>query len=170
MNSGLRIEECLSLRLGDFRDGCLLIRQGKGHKDRIVPLNSYCVDLLTKYITKQRKVWTKEELMSRHNDDKRFVKEALQDSDLIFIGRNGLRMYNSNLNISLKRTAKVCGLDKSVVHPHSFRHYFATQFVNQGGDVTELQKILGHSSLKTTQIYFETNMDKVKATMARMSF
>ena len=170
MNSGLRIEECLMLRLSDFRDGMIMVRGGKGDKDRIVPLNASCTELLTNYIENHRKVWTKEMLMERHDGDKKMVMRATEDSDLIFLGKNGLRMYNNNLNVSLTHTAEVCGLDKSVVHPHAFRHYFATEFVKQGGDVTQLQKILGHASLKTTQIYFETNMDKIKETMSRMSF
>jgi integrase/recombinase XerD len=170
MNSGIRIEECLSLRLSDFREGCLFILGGKGNKDRIVPLNDQCVSILQNYIDKHRIQWSRQDLTERHDGNKKLVSQGLQDADLIFLGKNGLRMYNSNLNASLTNTAKVCGLDKSVVHPHAFRHYFATEFVNQGGDVTELQKILGHNSLKTTQIYFETNVNKIKATMGRMSF
>jgi len=170
MNTGLRIEECLSLRLSDFRDGYVMVRGGKGDKDRLVVLNESCEDILKNYILNDRKSWTKEELTERLKGDKRLIAKAVANADLIFLGKNGLRIYNSNLNASLTKTAKDCGLDKSIVHPHAFRHYFGTQFVKQGGDVTELQKQLGHSSIKTTQIYFDVDTVKVQETMSRMSF
>lgn len=170
MNSGLRIEECLTLRLQDFRDGCVYVIGGKGGKDRIVPLNETASSCLANYIVNHRKVWTKEMLAERHGGDKKLVKKALESSNLIFLGKNGLRMYNSNLNVSLDRTAKDCGIDAEKVHPHAFRHYFANEFVKQGGRVNELQSILGHASLKTTQIYFENDITSIQKTVSAMSF
>ena len=168
MNSGMRIEECLQLRIKDFRDNRLYVL-GKGNKYRTIPLNNYAVQVLQKYIDKQRKQWTKEMLMERHHDAD-IVAQAMKDNDLIFLGKNGFRMFNNNLNVSLTRTAKICGISKDKVHPHAFRHYFANEFVEQGGRVNELQTILGHSSIKTTQIYFNTNLTQVQNTMNAMSF
>jgi site-specific recombinase XerD len=168
MNSGMRIEECLQLRIKDFRDNRLYVL-GKGNKYRTIPLNQYAVATLQKYIDKQRKQWTKEMLMERHHDAD-IVAQAMKDNDLIFLGKNGFRMFNNNLNVSLTRTAKICGISKDKVHPHAFRHYFANEFVEQGGRVNELQTILGHSSIKTTQIYFNTNLTQVQNTMNAMSF
>lgn len=169
MNSGMRIEECLSLRIKDFRENCLFVK-GKGNKYRTIPINSFAVETLTNYIQNQRKSWTREMLVERHNGDEELIKKALDDSDLIFLGKNGLRMFNSNINVSLDRTAKVCGVSREKVHPHAFRHYFANEFVAQGGKVNELQKILGHTLINTTQIYFNTNISTIQETMSVMNF
>ena len=175
MNSGMRIEECLNLRLKDFRDNRLYVL-GKGNKYRTIPLNDHAVATLQNYIANQRKQWTKEMLVERHYDkantakSAQFVEQAMEDSDLIFLGKNGLKLLNSNLCVSLDKTAEDCGLPKEKVHPHAFRHYFANEFVGQGGRVNELQTILGHTSIKTTQIYFNTNLDKLQNTVNAMNF
>jgi site-specific recombinase XerD len=170
MNSGLRIEEALSLRLGDIRDGCIYVINGKGGKDRLVLINSTAVETLEKYIATYRKSWDRDSLMERHNGNLKRVKQALEDSDLIFLGKNGLRMYNSNLNVSMDYTAKVCNISPDKVHPHAFRHYFANEFIRQGGNIQELKSQLGHESIATTQLYFKTDISAIQRTMSTMSF
>lgn len=170
MNSGLRIEEALTLKVQNFRENCIFVIDGKGGKDRIIPLNSTACATLENYITNHRKVWTKEMLVERHKGDSKLVEKALKDTDLVFLGKNGQRMFNSNINICLHNTAEVCGIDVAKVHPHAFRHYFANEFVGQNGKVNELQTLLGHESLTTTQIYFKNDVNKLKKTMETMSF
>lgn len=170
MNSGLRIEEALSLRIQDFRDGCIFVINGKGGKDRVVPINSKAQERLQKYIATERKVWSRESLVERHNGDKKLVQKAWEDKDLIFLGKNGLRMFNSNVNASMDYTAERCNISKDKVHPHAFRHYFANEFVKQGGRVQDLQSQLGHASLKTTQIYFDNDTTQVQKAMNGMTF
>jgi len=170
MNSGLRIEEALSLRTQDFHDGCLFVIDGKGGKDRVVPINSKAQERIQKYIATERKQWDRESLSTRHMGNEKLVKQGLKNKDLIFLGKNGLRMFNSNISVSLDYTAKYCDLPKEKVHPHAFRHYFATQFIKQGGKVQDLQSQLGHESLKTTQIYYENDISAVQNAMNGMTF
>lgn len=126
---GLRISECQKFRIRDFdkERGIIHIRAAKGKKDREVPFNENCREILTNYIKKYR------------------------PQDYLFQGENELYSKTSIRNI-LKSAVQKAGIKKNI-HVHTLRHSFATHLHEQGYDVADIQKILGHKRITTTQIY-----------------
>lgn len=126
---GLRISECQKFRLSDFdkERGLINIRGAKGKKDREVPFNENCRLILANYIRKYNPV------------------------DYFFEGENELYSKTSIRNI-LNRAVEKTGTTKNV-HVHTLRHSFATHLHEQGVDTADIQKILGHKRITTTQIY-----------------
>ena len=119
--TGLRVSELVKLRKSDVSENTILVRQGKGKKDRVVPLESELSSLLGLYVD------------SKSPRDRLF---PLTDRQV----RNIVYKYAPD------------GLD---VHPHTLRHSFAVHCLKSGMNVRSLQKILGHSSLTTTQVYLD---------------
>lgn len=101
------------------------------------------------------------------NDLRRELLKYCKDNNIkegyIFKGKKeGTMMHSSTIYKRLKKLAGSCkGIKKSKVHAHSFRHLFAIKFLQDGGDISELADILGHSSIETTRIYVRTT-DKMK--------
>lgn len=126
---GLRISECQKFKIRDFdkERGIIHIRSAKGKKDREVPFNENCRQILTNYI------------------------KQYNPKDYLFEGENNLYSKTSIRNI-LKRAIENVGIKKSV-HVHTLRHSFATHLHEQGFDTSDIQKILGHKRITTTQIY-----------------
>ncbi len=128
--SGLRIGEVLNLKLTDI-DGSRMIfniRQGKGSKDRQMPLSEQLLSLINRYI------------------------EQYHPREFLFNGQQGLQYTSSSINHLLKYYADKVGIKKRI-HAHKFRHCFGTHLLDQGVDMTLIQKLMGHKSLKSTQIY-----------------
>jgi len=121
--TGLRVSEVVKLEKRDIIEGNLLVRLGKGKKDRVVPLESELDTLLLGYI---------DAMKSR---DKLF---KFSDRQV----RNVVKKYTPD---ELKKD----------IHPHTFRHSFAVYCLKNGMNLRTLQKILGHSSLTTTQKYLD---------------
>lgn len=73
-----------------------------------------------------------------------------------------------------RRILKICGMcrgiDLAKAHPHSFRHMFSIQFLKAGGNSTELARILGHSDIKTTEIYANTSVEEKKKNVERIKY
>ncbi len=126
---GLRISECQKFKISDFDKarGIINIRSSKGKKDRKVPFNNNCRIILTNYIRKYK------------------------PTNYLFEGKNKLYSKTSIRNI-LKNAVKKVGIDKNIC-VHTLRHSFATHLHEQGCDTSDIQKILGHKKISTTQIY-----------------
>jgi site-specific recombinase XerD len=126
---GLRISECQKFRLTDFdkERGIIHVREAKGKKDREVPFNENCRTILTNYIKNYR------------------------PENYLFEGENELYSKTSIRNI-LNRAVGKAGIAKSI-HVHTLRHSYATHLHEQGIDTSDIQKILGHKRITTTQIY-----------------
>jgi site-specific recombinase XerD len=133
LDTGLRISELVNLILDDvdFDDGSLLIRKGKGGKQRIVRIGNKAQKSLWRYLTIYRK----------------------SESNRLFINRNGEPLNLLGLKILIKRLGDKA---KVKVHPHKLRHTFAISFLRAGGDVFSLQYLLGHSTLSMTQRYLQS--------------
>lgn len=125
--TGVRVSEIVNLRKRDIQDTTILIRQGKGKKDRVIPLERELGNLLGLYV------------------DRMNPKGKLFD-----ITDRQVR------NIVYKYSP--VGLD---VHPHTIRHSFAVHCLKRGMNIRNLQKILGHSNLTTTQIYLDVTGEDV---------
>jgi site-specific recombinase XerD len=129
-SGGLRLNECIDLKISDIDSGNMLIRisQGKGKKDRMVMLSGKLLLLLREYFLKHH--------------PKKWLFEGVDDGQ--YSARSVQQIFKNSLH-----KAGVC--KKASVH--TLRHSFATHLIEQGTDIRYVQELLGHSNLKTTQIY-----------------
>lgn len=136
--SGLRCSEVVNLTLAqiDFQNQILLIH-GKGNKDRYVPFHDYASDWLKDYIDDARKT-----LMNVQH----------LDHDFVFVNKNGGRMTNRGVQNIVERISMNYDASRKI-HPHTFRHSFATHLLESGVDLRIVQELLGHANLSTTQVY-----------------
>lgn len=137
---GLRLLEALSLQIGDILSdrGFVHIRNGKGAMDRMVPLPSVTLYHLRRYyITHRNPVW---------------IFPALGRSNGKHAGSAKTHASTSGIQGILQRTMKKLGMKKHV-HPHVFRHSYATHLIEANVPIRHVQKLLGHKSLKSTMIY-----------------
>jgi integrase/recombinase XerD len=132
IDTGLRIDEALGALLDkvDFEQS-LLIVMGKGNKERTVPMS----------FEMRRRLWLYV---------KRYREKA--PSLYVFPSQNGGRIDYNNMRRDILKLCQQLNV-KGRVNPHSFRHYFAINFLRRGGDLYRLSRILGHTSIATTQIY-----------------
>lgn len=133
--TGIRVGELLGLdpRDVDLELGRLAIMEAKGGKSRVVPLDDYAQRTLADWLERR------EQLHPR------------PDSPL-FCTSSGEAILPSYVRTMLKRLARFAGIEKRV-HPHGFRHTFATEIANEGLPLNQLRDLLGHESLNTTNTY-----------------
>ncbi len=141
--TGMRLREIegLSIKDIDFSSQTVRVR-GKGGKIRILPISNIALRKLTAYFEER----------------KRKGERFSMDTPL-FLNRQGKRLTARSISRIVKKRAKKTGFFKNI-HPHMFRHSFATHLLNGGADLRVVQELLGHSSLSTTQIY--THITKTK--------
>lgn len=142
--SGLRVFELINLRTDDIdlMRGFLRVT-GKGKKDRVVPLNEKAISLLAKYIEQSRI-----ELLGQ------------QQSDILFIRKNGLSLSRQSVWKIIKKYARLSGL-KDDFSPHQLRHSFATHLLEGGVNLRALQLMMGHSDLATTEVYMSVDKKRL---------
>lgn len=137
---GLRINEALSLNIGDVpRDGFLRV-MGKGGKERQVPVLGKVEEMLNVYLR-----------VAPYPQDK---------SRPLFIGQRGQRLNQGVAQKALRDLRRHTGLPETVT-PHALRHSFATHLLQNGANLREIQELLGHASLSTTQRYTEVNAEEL---------
>ncbi|MGH8624970.1 MAG: tyrosine-type recombinase/integrase, partial [Gammaproteobacteria bacterium] len=148
LNSGLRITEALGVRVRDVRvvDGIAKSVRviGKGNRERMVPL--------PKDFGQVFGFW----LSDRGKDDFVFAKEPGGKAP----GPHAVRGY-------LRRLLDRAGLDKKVT-PHKLRHTYATRLLEAGAELVDIQALLGHVNLATTQIYTHVSEDRMAGVVARL--
>jgi len=147
--TGMRISELLSLTVQDidFKEGLVTIRQGKGGKDRVVPLGKGALGWIGEYIQRVRPL----------------VVQSFGPSDFLFVGRKGKRLDKTGVHAKLKVYQKRARLKKNLFS-HLFRHTLATEMLRRGADLRHIQELLGHQRLRTTQRYthiVKTDLKKV---------
>lgn len=145
-SSGLRVSELCSLSFSSILWEERLLRiMGKGNKERLIPVGEYAIDFLKKYINESRG-----ELMMNY-----------KNNEYVFISSRGNKLSRQMIWIILKKISKEAKLNKEI-HPHTLRHSFATHLLKGGADLRAVQELLGHSSIKTTQIYTELDRELMK--------
>jgi integrase/recombinase XerC len=138
-SSGLRLTELVTLNLGaiDLKDRTVRVL-GKGNKTRIVPIGRFGVDALKRWL-KERVSWVKTD-----------------GTDALFIGQSGRPLSVRAVQLRVGTWGRRQGIGVHV-HPHMFRHSFATHLLESSGDLRGVQELLGHADIGTTQIY--THLD-----------
>ena len=146
--TGIRRNELLNLNWTDLNlsRSTMIIRSGKGNKDRLIPLHKALTKLLDKYLDKRLPLKT----------------------DALLIGEQGRRMCKCSFVNLLKMYLSISGLKRKGYTACSFRHSFATHLVEAGVDLFKVQKLLGHASLDTTKIYINFNSSQMAKAVDRL--
>lgn len=139
---GLRISECINLKIKDIDSKRMLLRidQSKGNKDRFVPLSNKMLSMLREYY------------------------KEYKPTEFIFEGQFEKFYSARSIQAILKRAINKCKIKKQI-SVHSLRHSYATHLLEQGTDISLIQKILGHRDIKTTLLYTQiskTHLNKIK--------
>ncbi len=143
--SGLRVSELLDIRMRDVHlDESYVLVQGKGGKERIVPISDIAIIALRKYMTDP-------------NGRQKLMKKPLP---YLFINNEGGKLSRQGFYKVLQGLANDAGIEVNV-SPHTLRHSFATHLLENGIDLRSLQTLLGHEDISTTQIY--THISKTRA-------
>jgi integrase/recombinase XerC len=134
---GLRVSELTGLKLADidFSDRWILVR-GKGRKERQVPFGSKAAQALERYLVERK---------------------PKGGEPAVFLNHRGTRLTARGVSDIVKMYATLLSADSSL-HPHSFRHAYATHLLGDGADLRSIQELLGHSSLSTTQKYTQVSL------------
>lgn len=141
--TGLRVGELVNIKIKDIDFGAQSIKVlGKGSKERYVFYNNTTKEVLKKYLVVRKKLQKKENGYLLLNDKGTPIKEA-------------------SVRKIIQTTLMKCGI-KSKITPHTFRHTFATDLLNQGLDLVNVKELLGHASLNTTSIYTHITNDRIK--------
>jgi integrase/recombinase XerD len=135
---GLRLGEIINLKRGDlnFEEGLIHVRLAKGRKDRFVKIPESLKDELERYC-------------------------GLDDNEILFVSNRGGKLTTKTVQKIVQNASKKAGIKKRV-YPHLLRHSFATHLLEQETDLGIIQKFLGHSDVKTTQIYTQVSQANIK--------
>ena len=143
--AGLRLAELANLKISDISADYRTIRiLGKGEKERIVPLIGRMGEILKKYFSQ----------FSSQNI-------CIGQKKALILSKKGEPISVRTIQRIVDRKLKGAGI-QGKTSPHTLRHTFATHLLNEGADLREIQELLGHSSLKATQVYTHTNIEKLK--------
>ncbi len=145
-STGLRREEVLSLQLTDIdrQRGLLLVRCGKGKKDRYVPVGQRALAWIDKYLAEVRP---------------QLQRDAAPPA--LFLTKNGRAMHPNYFSAMVRKYLENAGVAKAGAC-HLFRHATATLMLENGADVRFIQALLGHESLRTTQIYTHVSITHLR--------
>lgn len=136
LDTGCRIDELLTLHITEVNlDNLVIVVKGKGNKTRHVPISLECRKSLFRYLQSKKLTGT---------------------NGYLFRTSSGLHLSYRNTYRDIKNLCAKAGVVGSHVHPHAFRHCFAVTYVRRGGDLYRLSRILGHTSIATTQLYLRS--------------
>jgi integrase/recombinase XerD len=148
--TGARISEAIGLSVDDLDRAAGLVRlDGKGGKQRVVPVGSYAREALESYLVRARP-----ELASRG-----------RGTPAVFLNARGGALSRQSAWAILRSCAARAGLPADL-SPHTLRHSFATHLLDGGADVRVVQELLGHASVSTTQIYTLVTVDRLREVYA----
>jgi integrase/recombinase XerC len=139
---GMRVSELVGLNLEDidFTERWLRVR-GKGRKERQIPIPSKAASAIERYLA---------------------VRTPAPGDTAVFLNHRGTRLTDRSVRTLVKFYARFVAGDSSV-HPHSFRHAYATHLLSDGADLRAIQELLGHSTLSTTQKYTKVSLEDLMA-------
>ncbi|MDP6925093.1 MAG: tyrosine recombinase XerC [Candidatus Scalindua sp.] len=148
-STGIRVSELVGLDEGSIDCIAGMVKvQGKGKKERLVPIGSHAINAVNEYID------------SKSMSKKKEVKN-MSRSEPLFLNKYGDRLTARSVARSLDKYLKVSGINL-LTSPHTFRHSFATHLLDKGADLRSVQEMLGHSSLSTTQVYTHITTERLK--------
>ena len=142
--TGCRVGELVSIKVKDIdfnRRNILII--GKGNKERYLNYGEYCEDILNTNLIDG------------------YISLNKNDSEYLFLNNNGGVLTERGVRFILDKIIKQTEINKNI-SPHMIRHSFATHLLNEGCDLLTVQKLLGHESIKATQIYTHVTTDRLK--------
>jgi len=143
---GVRVSELLGLKVSDLFFNEEMIRVfGKGSKERLVPVGRSAVKWVKEYLTKSRP------MLEKKNKSENFL----------FLNKRGTILSRMGIWKIVDKYVKDAGIKKEV-HPHTFRHSFATHLLEGGADLRAVQEMLGHADISTTQIYTHIDREYIK--------
>ena len=144
--TGIRVSELVELKQSNLQLNLGVLRvMGKGSKERIVPVGTSATDWIGKY---------------RANVRSSLIKQS-DTHDVVFLNSRGRPMTRMAVWNIVHRYAESAGVEKDV-HPHTFRHSFATHLLEGGADLRAVQEMLGHSDISSTQIYTHIDREYLK--------
>lgn len=141
---GLRVSEIVKLRIEDLDvdGGTALIARAKGDKDRYVPIPAKLLDPLIAYIG-----------------------DRIEGP--VFLSRFGRQLTTRTVQLMVKDAAAKAGITRRTT-PHHMRHTYATRLLNKGANLREVQDLLGHASISTTEIYTHVAVDRLRGAVERL--
>lgn len=143
-STGIRLSELSSLNLGDIDLHAGIVHvQGKGSKQRIVPIGKCACRALQEYINQKENLFT------------------VKDKEALFLNRRGTRISNRGIQLRVTKWLSLVS-EKNGLSPHILRHSFATHLLDRGADLQAVKELLGHSSLSTTQVYTHLSTTRLK--------
>ena len=141
--TGMRVSELSDLNIEnlDLKNRLIRIVEGKGNKDRIIPLPDLIVPVLQEYLEARRK-------------DK--------DPSALILNRSGHRLTSRSIQRLVKKYREQTNFQEKKVTPHTLRHAFATHLLANSVDIRVIQELLGHASLSTTQLYTHVSLEHLR--------
>lgn len=143
---GTRVSELTNLKISDlfFQEEVIRVF-GKGSKERLIPVGSSAIDWVEKYIKQSRPLLAKK----------------MKSENYLFLNLRGTKLSRMGIWKIIDHYVKEADINKEV-HPHTFRHSFATHLLEGGADLRAVQEMLGHADISTTQIYTHIDRDFIK--------
>ena len=159
-STGIRLEEMAGLAIHDvdWRNGFVRVTCGKFAKDRVVPMGSKAAQYVREYLEKVRRLWEQADPENGDGRDER----ALWLTSI----KPHRPLKSQMIQVMVKRYARAIGMGKTV-SPHVWRHTCATHLLSNGANLMHIRQLLGHRSLKTTQIYTRVSPCEMKAAHRR---
>lgn len=144
--SGLRVSELVGLRISRMRldDGYVIV-EGKGSKQRLVPLSPRSIGLIHEYM--EHRSW---------------LDIKSEASDIVFLNRRGAQLTRVMVFYIIRDAAALAGVRKKV-SPHTLRHSFATHLLEGGANLRAIQELLGHETIATTEIYLHLDTRRLRS-------
>ena len=143
---GLRVSELINLQCSKlFLEDGFLIVNGKGNKERAVPLNKILIKYFKNYI---RLIRSHQDIETGHED-------------FVFLNNRGKQLTRMMIFTIVKKHTEKAGIKKNI-SPHTLRHSFASHLLQGGADLRAIQTMLGHESISTTEIYMHIDRDFVR--------
>lgn len=143
--SGLRVSELCNLRISriSVADGMVIV-EGKGAKQRLVPISPEAIDAIEDYMTRRS-----------------LGPIQPGEEDILFLNRRGRRLTRVMIFYIIRQLAELAGIRKKV-SPHTLRHSFATHLLEGGANLRAIQQLLGHESIDTTEIYIHLDSTQLR--------
>lgn len=142
---GLRVSELCELQIGDLFFGEGFIRvTGKGDKQRMVPISSIARDRIQLYMETR--------------------KQKKGSKDVVFLNNRGTKLTRVMIFTIIRQAAARAGIEKRI-SPHTLRHSFATHLLEGGADIRQVQELLGHENILTTEVYTHLEISHLRETV-----